>query len=147
MGVMSYREGETGERGKGRWLWKLSVVDLVDDIKDARAPIKDAKGCQEKDGGILNPGEGVEEAETPIGKPDSLRMPTTEEEPIKDANPIKDARLPNLEDGGILNQGEAETIKDANGGNLKKCIHGHPGGKGCYLCDPDHPYRREKGGV
>ncbi len=43
--------------------------------------------------------------------------------------------------GGILNQGGAETIKDANDGNLKKCIHNHPGGKGCYLCDPDHPHR------
>jgi RecA-family ATPase len=38
IGVMSYREGETGERGKGQWLWKLPVVDLVDDIKDATYP-------------------------------------------------------------------------------------------------------------
>lgn len=22
------------------------------------------------------------------------------------------------------------------------CLHGSPGGKGCYLCDPDHPLRR-----
>jgi hypothetical protein len=21
------------------------------------------------------------------------------------------------------------------------CIHGYPGGKGCYSCDEDHPYR------
>jgi hypothetical protein len=21
------------------------------------------------------------------------------------------------------------------------CIHGYPGGKGCYLCDPEHPLR------
>ena len=33
--------------GRGQWLWKLPVVDLVDDdIKDATTPIKDAKGCQ-----------------------------------------------------------------------------------------------------
>jgi hypothetical protein len=21
------------------------------------------------------------------------------------------------------------------------CIHDYPGGKNCYLCDPNHPYR------
>jgi hypothetical protein len=25
------------------------------------------------------------------------------------------------------------------------CIHGYPGGRGCYLCDPDHPNRGEGG--
>jgi hypothetical protein len=25
---------------------------------------------------------------------------------------------------------------------IVRCIHGLPRGKGCYLCDPDHPYRR-----
>jgi hypothetical protein len=93
------------------------VVDLVDeDIKDATEPIKDAKGCQNKDAGILNHSEGVEEAENRIEKPDSLRMPTTGQEPIKDAKPIKDARVPTLEKVGILNQGDAEIIKSANGG-------------------------------
>jgi hypothetical protein len=24
------------------------------------------------------------------------------------------------------------------------CIHGSPGGKDCYLCDPDHPHRKEE---
>jgi hypothetical protein len=23
------------------------------------------------------------------------------------------------------------------------CIHGYPAGEGCYLCDPDHPHRRQ----
>ncbi len=52
--ILSYREGESGSRGRGQWLWKLPVVDLVDEeIKDANDPIKDAKGCQNKDVGIL----------------------------------------------------------------------------------------------
>src|SRR5829696_8187606 len=114
VGVMSYREGETGERGKGQWLWKLPVVDLVDDVKDATEPIKDAKGCQNKDGGILNHTERGEERESRIDKPDSLRMPTTDE------NPIKDARVPTLGDVGTLNHTEAEVIKNANGGSLKE---------------------------
>jgi RecA-family ATPase len=144
LGVMSYREGETGSRGKGQWLWKLPFVDLVDDFKDATVPIKDAKGCQNNNGGILNHAEGIEEAESRIDKPDSLRMPTTEERPIKGANLIKDATVPTVGEVGTLNQDEVEAIKNANGGSLKRCGHGYPNGKGCYLCDPEHPY--PKGG-
>lgn len=72
-------------------------------------------------------------------------MPTTVEEPIKDANPIKDATMPTLGKVGNLNQEDEETIKTANGGILKECSHGYEGGKGCYLCDPDHPYRKNGG--
>ena len=25
------------------------------------------------------------------------------------------------------------------------CIHNHPGGKGCYVCDRNHPYRHKEG--
>ncbi len=28
----------------------------------------------------------------------------------------------------------------------KQCIHRFPGGAGCYLCDPSHPYRLKEGG-
>jgi hypothetical protein len=134
LGVMSYREGETGERGKGHWLWKLPVVELVDEIKDA-------KGCQEQNSGILNHSEGNDEAKFRIGKPNTLRLPTDEMTPVKDADSIKDARLPTLENGGTLDRSEAAPIKDAKVGILKECGHGYPGGKACYLCDPDHPYR------
>ena len=140
--VMSYREGETGSRGKGQWLWKLPVVDLVEgEIKDATHQIKGAKGCQDKGVGTLNHREGVEEAENTIDKPNPLRVPTADEDTIKDANSVKDARVPTLENGGSHNQADAQTIKDANGGNLKECGHGYEGGKGCYLCDPEHPCR------
>jgi hypothetical protein len=69
-------------------------------------------------------------------------MPPTQENPIKDANPTKDARVPTVGDGGTLNQDSGDTVKDAKGGTLKTCNHGYEYGKGCYLCDPDHPYRR-----
>ena len=114
-------------------------------VKDARAPIKDANSPLNENGGILNPAGGAEEEESLIDRPDSLRLPTTGEEPIKGATPIKDASLTALENGGSLNQGDAETIKDATDGNLKKCIHNHPGGKGCYVCDPTHPHRLREG--
>jgi hypothetical protein len=72
-------------------------------------------------------------------------MPTTGEKPIKDANSIKDARLPTVGEVGTLKRDESEAVKAANGGSLKECGHGYPGGKGCYLCDPDHPYRKKVG--
>ena len=82
------------------------------------------KAAKTIDGGILNHTEGIEEAKSRIDKPNSLRMPTTEEEPIKGANPIKDARVPTLRRTvGTLNHDEAEAIKNANGGSLKECIH------------------------
>jgi hypothetical protein len=124
IGIMSYREGETGERGKGQWLWKLPVLELVDDnIKDATT-IKDAKGCQNNNIGILNHTGDSENAESRIDKPSSLRMPAAEEGSIKDATTIKDARVPGLEYGGTLSRDEAEATKDANVGTLKGCIHG-----------------------
>jgi hypothetical protein len=96
VGVMSYREGGSGGRGKGQWLWKLPVVDLVDHhIKDATRPLN-------KDGGILNHGQGIAEWEFRIDTPNSLRMPRTEEGAIKDATMIKDARVSALGNGGTL---------------------------------------------
>lgn len=38
-------------------------------------------------------------------------------------------------------------FEPANLGTLKECAHGYQGGKGCYLCDPSHPYRPEHGGA
>jgi len=125
LGVISYREGETGERGKGQWLWKLPVVNLVEgDIKYASGPIKDVKGCQNNNGGILNRTGGIEEAKSRIDKPDSLRLPTSAKEPIKGASLIKDARMPGLENSGTLNRDSTQPIKNANSGSLKECIHG-----------------------
>lgn len=129
VGVISYREGESSGRGKGCWLWKLPVVELVEDDKGCHDPFKDAKPALNKDGGILNHGEGAEGEESCINKPDSLRMPTAEAKVIKDASLIKDARVPTVEEAGTL----------------KECIHGLSGGKGCYLCDSNHPYRLKEG--
>jgi hypothetical protein len=38
-------------------------------------------------------------------------------------------------------------FEPANLGTLEECDHGYQGGKGCYLCDPSHPYRPEPGGA
>ncbi len=144
LGVIAFREGESGGRGKGQWLWKLPLFDL-DDVKAATEPIKDANPALKQNVGILNQEEGAEEEELPIYKANTLRMPTHEEGPIKDANSIKDASVPTIGEVGTLNQGSSENIKNANLGSLKECGHGYPGGKDCYLCDLDHPYRKKVG--
>ena len=123
------------------------MVNLVEDDKGCHEPIKDAKTAINIDGGILNHSEGVGGTEYPIGKPDPLRMPTSREETIKAANVIKDARVPTEGEGGTLNEDGGEAIKNANAGTLKECGHGYPDGKGCYLCDSDHPYRKAGGAV
>jgi len=51
--------------------------------------------------------------------------------------------VPTLENGGTLDRGEAASIKAANLGNHKERGHGYPGGSGCYLCDPNHSYRKK----
>jgi hypothetical protein len=77
--VIVYRENTTGEkRGSGRWLWKLPMVELVEDgVQGGHQDFQD-------------------------GQPSSL----------------------------------------PEGGHLQECIHDLPDGNGCYLCDPDHPYRK-----
>ena len=125
----------------------MPMVDLVEDDKGGHEPIKDGKPALNTDGGILNHSKGMEGAECPIVMPNSLRMPTTKEETIKAANVIKDARVSTVGEGSTLNEDGGEAIKDASAGTLKECAHGYPGGKGCYLCDSDHPYRKAGGAV
>jgi hypothetical protein len=36
-----------------------------------------------------------------------------------------------------------EGCQEGQGDHEPRCIHEYPGGKGCYLCDPEHPHRRE----
>jgi hypothetical protein len=49
----------------------------------------------------------------------------------------KDANMRQLE-SAYLGQG-------GQGGQARECVHGYPGGAGCYLCDPRHPHRLEQG--
>jgi hypothetical protein len=40
---------------------------------------------------------------------------------------------------------QEEHATGRTGGGKVKCIHNFIGGKGCYLCDPNHPYRAKEG--
>ncbi len=53
---------------------------------------------------------------------------------------------PMLESGQVLkdNKGRyypANSTNPSGNPSATPCIHGNPGGKGCYCCDPNHPYR------
>jgi hypothetical protein len=40
---------------------------------------------------------------------------------------------------------ESKHSKDLDEAAVITCLHGYPEGDGCYLCDPDHPYRLDGG--
>jgi hypothetical protein len=61
----------------------------------------------------------------------------------KDATPLR-AQSAYLEEGGQGGQEGQSARRDETLG----CDHGYPGGKGCYVHDPDHPFRlKERGAV
>ena len=41
--------------------------------------------------------------------------------------------------------GTSEAVNSRSVEEPAWCAHGYPQGKGCYLCDPDHPYRARGG--
>jgi AAA domain len=42
---------------------------------------------------------------------------------------------------------EGQGDQGCQGGHETRCKHGYLGGAGCYLCDPQHPYRLKQGGA
>ena len=57
----------------------------------------------------------------------------------KDANPEHD-------NSAYLRE-ESQGGQQCQGDHAPRCIHGLVGGKGCYLCDPTHPYRLKQVGA
>jgi hypothetical protein len=123
--VTAYRESAVGEkRGLGRWMWKLPMVELVEDeVQDNYQIVQDGQGDPKENGGYLERVEGTQTRESRIPKPD-----------VQDGHALS-SRWPDVQDG----QGPSLS----EGGHLEECGHGFEGGKGCYLCDPEHPYRKE----
>jgi hypothetical protein len=52
---------------------------------------------------------------------------------------------------GKAKMGGEEPVSGVSGGfedednDSVVCVHGYPGGQGCYSCDPNHPYRLKEG--
>jgi hypothetical protein len=138
LGVDAARENEVGgERGAGRWVWKLPAAEETD------------YGVQPHDVQHTQRGESEHlEQFTSDRTPESgLDMPD-----LQDAQALATACDPNAgEHLERSTRGEnREPLKGdqkVQGGYRQRCIHGFPDGAGCYLCDANHPYRLKQGGA
>jgi hypothetical protein len=100
-------------------MWKLPMVELVeDDVQGGHTTLK-------QNGDHLEQVEGTQTRKPGIGKPD-----------VQDGHVVS-SRWPDVQDG------QRSSLPE--GGHLKECGHGYEGGKGCYLCDLEHPYRKNGG--
>jgi hypothetical protein len=61
--------------------------------------------------------------------------------PLGTVGPLDKEANPKPEDSTYL----WEEGQGGQGGHEPKCNHGYRDGTGCYLCDPQHPYRLKKG--
>ena len=124
--VIVYRENTTGEkRGSGRWLWKLPMVELVEDGIQGRQGVQDGQGGPKENVGYL---EQVRDCQTQEFRIDRRN--------VQDGHAIT-SRWSDVQDG--------HRSRSPEDGHLKECGHGFQAGKGCYLCDPEHPYRLKSG--
>jgi hypothetical protein len=127
LNVIVYRENTTGEkRGSGRWLWKLPMVELVEDgLQGGHQDVQDGQRGPKENSGHLEQVRDPQTQGSRIDKPD-----------VQDGH-VLTSRWPDVQDGQLSRLPE--------GGHLKECGHGYQAGKGCYLCDPEHPYRLKSG--
>jgi hypothetical protein len=138
LGVITARENQVGgERGAGRWVWKLPAREDM------------GRGVQPHDVQHAHTGdsEHLEQSRSDRRPESGLDMPN-----LQGAQATATSRSPyageHLErstrgENRVLLKGGQEVQE----GYRQRCMHGFPGGARCYLCDPNHPYRLEQGGV
>jgi hypothetical protein len=112
----------------------------------------------------------LEKADEPLGPKEIAEMAEAKYGATREmlSQMVKDGQVKNLgrgryvlpdtlqnsaDNADILTTGEGNVSLSGMSGHFRKeaptetpavtCIHGYPGSEGCYLCDPEHPYRRE----
>jgi len=138
LGVVAARENQVGgERGAGRWIWKLPVREEM------------GRGVQPHDVQHAQRGdsEHLEQSRIDRRSESGLDMPNRQ-----DAQALATECDPNAgEHLERSTRGENRVLlkggQEVQEGYRQRCIHGYPGGVGCYLCDPKHPYRLKQGGA
>jgi hypothetical protein len=120
LGVVVDREGESGRRGAGRWLWKLPIADLATrEDKDGRPAVQDGHVDQVKADDHLNRQLDAAMRESGVIKPN-----------------IQDGQHDDLDGHGDLGgQGGQDSQRSETG--LLECHHGIEGG--CWLCKKYQP--------
>jgi hypothetical protein len=99
LGVLAYRENAAGEkRGSGRWMWKLPMVELVEDVQGAHGRPKEQDERLEREG-------DTEAREFRIDKPDVQGAHAR----VQDAHHVQGAHRPSLSEDEHL-EDEPEEI-------------------------------------
>jgi hypothetical protein len=135
LGVIAERENQVGgERGAGRWVWKLPATAET----DRGVQPHDDQGAQRGDS------EHLEQSRSDRRSESGLDMPS-----LQDAQALATECDPNAgEHLERSTRGENRVLlqggQEVEGGYRQRCIHGYPGGVGCYL---NHPYRLKQGGA
>ncbi len=109
-------------------MWKLPMVELIEDgVQGGHQDVQGGHSALKENVGHLEQVEGTQTRESAIDKPD-----------VQDGHVVS-SRWPDDQDG------QPSSLPES--GHLEECGHGYPGGKGCYLCDPNHPYRLREGAI
>lgn len=61
-----------------------------------------------------------------------------------ESNSVYSRQTPFTDNPGGENKPSAALV-EGRMADSEECIHDFPGGENCYLCDPNHPYRKEGG--
>ena len=70
VGVITYRENEAGERrGAGRWMWKLPVVELEEEVQGGHTGVQGCQGIPKENSGPLEHTNGTKTGESRLDKP------------------------------------------------------------------------------
>jgi hypothetical protein len=114
LGVRSQKEGD------GSWSWTLPEKSRV------------SQSSQDDPLDTLDP--------LPTDRPDSGGR---DGKPRRSYEPLEESAVDKPDFGPRHRQGDQEDHVSRDE-RLEQCIHGYAGGKGCYLCDSEHLYRRKQ---
>jgi hypothetical protein len=138
LGVVAARENQLGgERGAGRWVWNLPAREEM----GRGVQPHDVQRAQRGDSEHLEQSRSDRRSESGLDMANlqgAQALATT-----CDPNAGEHLERSSRGDNRVLLKGGQEV----QGGYRQRCIHGYPGGVGCYLCDPNHPYRLKQGGA
>jgi hypothetical protein len=138
LGVIAERENQVGgERGAGRWVWKLPATEET----GRGVQLHDVQGAQRGGNEHLEQSRSDGRAKSGLDTPNlqGAQATATSRSPYAGEHLERSTRgeIQVLLKGGQKVQGDYR----------QRCIHGYPDGVGCYLCDPKHPYRLKQGGA
>jgi hypothetical protein len=101
----------------------MSPKEIAEATDKTHGSVKVMLGEMVKTGQVANPSYG------------KYALPATNPYPPYSANSDK------------ADEGNSKESKRSKGNDEEAtivCLHGYPAGEGCYLCDPDHPHRRQE---